>query len=110
MTLTEADVARLREAGQRDFFFVNENHDLQLTNVNGHCCFLCGGQCSVYRHRPEGCRFYPFVLDLDQDRVKRDRFCPWAEEFKSAPGIGVRLRRSVATEEREAKVRREAGY
>jgi Fe-S-cluster containining protein len=47
MTLTEADVARLEAAGYEDFYFVNDDHDLQLLNVDGHCIFLVEGRCSL---------------------------------------------------------------
>ena len=69
MTLTEADVARLEAAGHRDFCFVNDDHDLQLLNVEGHCLFLVDRRCSVRDDRPEGCRLYPMILDLSVDRI-----------------------------------------
>ena len=105
MTLTEADRARLEAAGHRDFFFVNEDDDLQLLNVDDHCVFLADGRCSVYDDRPEGCQIYPLILDLSVDRVLRDAFCPWAEEFRFTREDEVRLRRSVVEEESERRVR-----
>jgi Fe-S-cluster containining protein len=106
MTLTEADAARLEAAGSRDFYFVNDDHDLQLVNVDGHCIFLVDGRCSVHDDRPEGCRLYPLILDLSVDRVVLDAFCPWAEDFRFNQDDRVQLRRSVADEEREARLRR----
>jgi Fe-S-cluster containining protein len=105
MTLTEADRARLEAVGHRDFFIVNEGDDLQLLNVDSHCVFLADGRCSVYDDRPEGCRIYPLILDLSVDRVLRDAFCPWAEEFRFTREDEVRLRRSVVEEESERRVR-----
>ncbi len=105
MTLTEADAARLHAAGRDDFFFVNNDHDLQLVNVDGHCIFLADGRCSVRDDRPAGCRLYPLILDLSVDRVVLDSFCPWASEFAFTRDDAVKLRRSVADEEREARLR-----
>lgn len=106
MTLTEADVERLRSAGYRDFARVNGDGDLELVNRDGRCVFLEDGRCRVYRVRPEGCRLYPLVLDLDDDRVVRDRFCPYWREFPVTAERVRRLRRSVALEAVEARRRR----
>ncbi|MCW8984399.1 MAG: YkgJ family cysteine cluster protein [Thermoanaerobaculales bacterium] len=105
MTLTEADAARLETAGNRDFYFVNDDHDLQLVNVDGHCIFLVDGRCSVHDDRPEGCRLYPLILDLSVDRVVLDAFCPWAREFAFTQDDRVQLRKSVTDEEGEARKR-----
>jgi Fe-S-cluster containining protein len=105
MTLTEADVSRLESAGQRAFCFVNDDGDLQLTNVDGRCVFLAGGRCSVHEHRPEGCRLYPMMLDLSVDHVVLDAFCPWAAEFSFTREDEVQLRRSVVDETRENRIR-----
>ena len=105
MTLTEADVARLETAGYRDFFFVNDDLDLQLLNVGGHCVFLVSGLCSVHDDRPEGCRLYPLILDLSVDRVVLDAVCPWAGEFTFGRDDEVQLRRSVRDEESERRIR-----
>jgi len=105
MTLTEADVSRLEAAGFQDFFIVNDDHDLQFVNVDGHCIFLVDERCSVHDDRPEGCRLYPLILDLSVDRVVLDAFCPWAKEFTFTQDDRVQLRKSVAEEENEAKKR-----
>ena len=105
MTLTEADAEGLEATGRRDFYFVNDDHDLQLINVDGHCIFLVDGRCSVHDDRPEGCRLYPLILDLSVDRVVLDAFCPWAKEFHFTQDDRVELRRSVSDEEREGRLR-----
>lgn len=105
MTLTEADVERLRSAGARRFARRNRDGIPQLVNRSGHCVFLVDGRCSVYEHRPEGCRLYPLILDLDLDEVVRDDFCPWRDEFRFTSADERRVRRSVADEAREAKLR-----
>ena len=105
MTLTEADVARLESAGHRDFFCVNDDHDLQLVNVDDHCIFLVDGRCSVRDDRPGGCRLYPLILDLSVDRVVLDAACPWAGEFSFSQDDEVELRDSITDEAREARLR-----
>jgi len=105
MTLTEVDAAQLEAAGHRDFFFINDDHDLQLVNLEGHCVFLIDGRCSVHDDRPEGCRLYPLILDLSVDRVILDAFCPYAKEFAFTQDDAVQLRRSVTDEEREGRLR-----
>jgi Fe-S-cluster containining protein len=106
MTLTESDVARLEAAGHRDFWRLNSAGDLELRNVGGRCVFLGDELCTVYSERPEGCRLYPFVLDLATDRVVRDDHCPWANEFSGGAAVEDALRRSVAAEAAEARRRR----
>ena len=105
MTLTEADVARLESVGERDFFFVNQDLDLQLVNIDDHCIFLVDGRCSVHQDRPEGCRTYPMILDLSVDRVVLDDVCPWSSEFGFGQEDEVRLRKSVVDEESERRFR-----
>lgn len=106
MTLTEADVGRLEGAGFRDFARLNEDGDLELVNPSGSCMFLDRGRCGVYELRPEGCRFYPLVVDLGTGRVVRDEFCPFRDDF-SMDGHSVReLKRSVEREAAEAAARR----
>lgn len=102
MTLTEADVERLRSTGARRFSRRNRDGIPQLVNRNGHCVFLVDGRCSVYDHRPEGCRLYPLILDLDLDDVVRDDFCPFADEFEFTAKDSLAVRESVAAEVREA--------
>jgi len=106
MTLTEADVARLERAGHVDFARPNDAGDLELVNRGGVCIFLDDGRCGVYRQRPEGCRFYPFILDLGSGRVVRDEFCPHADEFPSSDELFRELTRSVEQEGAEARRRR----
>lgn len=106
MTLTEADIARLEGAGRSGFSFLNDDGVPQLRNVDGRCIFLADGRCSVYRHRPEGCRLYPLILDLDLDEVVRDDFCPFADEFRFTREEEDSVRLSVDREIHEAARRR----
>jgi Fe-S-cluster containining protein len=105
MTLTEGDVARLEAAGFKDFFRLNTEGDLELRNHGGRCVLLDGGRCSAYAARPEGCRLYPLILDLQSDRVVRDEYCPHRGSFPITTGEAERLRRSVAVERIEAERR-----
>ena len=109
MTLTEADAARLEVSGCQDFFFVNDDQDLQLINEDGHCIFLVDSRCSVHDGRPEGCRLYPLIFDLSVDRVVLDAFCPSAKEFTFTQDDTVQLRRSVTDEESENRNRAARG-
>ena len=106
MTLTERDVARLESAGHADFCVQTGDGDLRLRNIEGRCLFLSGGACRAYAVRPEGCRLYPLILDLDDDRVVRDEFCPHRGEFPMDIQAARQLRRSVAREKSEASERR----
>jgi Fe-S-cluster containining protein len=92
--------------GRSGFSRLNEEGVPQLLNVHGHCVFLRDGRCAVYEHRPEGCRLYPLILDLETDEVVRDDFCPWREEFEFTAEDEHRLRVSVATDAAEADRRR----
>jgi Fe-S-cluster containining protein len=105
MTLTEEDRRRLEAAGHRDFCFVNDDHDLQLVNFDGHCILLVESRCSVHKDRPEGCRLYPMILDLSVDRVVLDAVCPWATEFRFTAEDEAQLRRSVVDEAIEGRIR-----
>ena len=105
MTLTRADVDRLAGAGHRDFFVEQRDGSRTLRNVSGACVFLGEGRCTAYPVRPEGCRLYPLILDLDEDRVVRDSFCPYRQEFRFTRRDKVRLRLSIDVEEAEAEAR-----
>ena len=109
MTLTEADVSRLEAAGRQNFYFINDDHDLQLHNVHGRCIFLIDGRCLAHDVRPEGCRLYPLILDMSVDRVVLDAFCPWAAEFTFTQDDRVLLRKSVVEEGNEARKRASNG-
>jgi Fe-S-cluster containining protein len=105
MPLTEADARRLEALGhERARFTRTLDGDLTLQNVDGACYFLHDGRCSVYEHRPAGCRTYPFVLDVDGGFV-RDEDCPWRGEFEPARGTRGELLRIVAVVRRESRER-----
>jgi len=82
MLLTTRDIERITNLGYDRTFFVEERHDwLQLRNAHGRCVFHTGDRCSVYDHRPEGCRLYPVVYDADHHRAILDAECPQRHRF-----------------------------
>ncbi len=111
MSLTEADLERLRRAGHHDFFFQAGDATLRLRNLGGRCVFLseASGWCGVYPLRPEGCELYPLVLDAERDEATLDGFCPHRGEFSFSASQRRRLRRSIEVEDRETAARRRQG-
>jgi Fe-S-cluster containining protein len=68
--LTKEDITQIEEAGHKkaDFVVVDPNNNITqdtLKRVKGVCIFLKkDGEefvCSLYEHRPDVCRKYPFV-------------------------------------------------
>jgi len=105
MPLREADVVRLAALGHDPERFAREDDGwLLLRNEKGACVFLRDGTCSVYEHRPEGCRLYPLVFEEDTG-PEMDELCPWRAEFH--PGTQERRRLEalvrVLVREREAR-------
>ena len=115
MPLTLADMERLTARGERlDAFSQPDEEDIgyiRLRNTEkGACTFLApDGRCRVQADKPEGCRLYPFIYDMDRDRVLRDSFCPFNKEFDAPPGTEQKVRALVARLEAEARARVSAG-
>ena len=90
MLLIKSDIKRIRiETGihPKDFVHQTEEGFWMLKNKSMICeetCFFLqiDGLCSIYRIRPDGCRFYPWIWDLESHRVIPDDFCPYNEEFE----------------------------
>ncbi|UCH88866.1 MAG: YkgJ family cysteine cluster protein [Thermoplasmata archaeon] len=104
MTLTNEDVERILKLGYKDFY-IYKNGYLQLENVHGHCYFLKKDLCSIYDDRPEGCKLYPQVFDLDSAEVYLHEFCPYNDEFEFSEDDARRLEEVIALEERERNER-----
>ncbi len=84
MLLSEDDVKRIRALGfQKDYFVFEKNGWLQLRNRKGSCVFLDEGKCSIYKHRPNGCRFYPLIFYEELDLPLLDIRCPYKSEFQT---------------------------
>jgi len=63
---------------KNDFVIKNKNGNFQLKNTNGHCVFLDPvlKLCKIYKHHPQGCRFYPMIYDVEKKRCIIDKECP----------------------------------
>lgn len=84
MPLTKADIERIKMLGFEESFFARlEGGVPRLRNINGHCVFLNPetNECTIYPHRPSGCRLYPLVLDVEKGVVVVDELCPRAKEI-----------------------------
>jgi len=66
-----------------DFTFKNEDGYWQLKNVNKHCYFFDEKTklCSIYKFRPEGCRYYPLIYLEDIGICSLDTDCPRRNNF-----------------------------
>jgi len=66
-----------------DFTFKNEDGYWQLKNVNKHCYFFDEKTklCSIYKFRPEGCRYYPLIYLTDLKMCSLDTDCPRRDKF-----------------------------
>jgi uncharacterized protein len=108
MPLTESDIERIERLGHRreDFSILDDEKVPQLRNDGNHCVFLVKGRCSIYEHRPDGCRLYPLVWDRDLERVVRDDFCPFHKEFPIDKQKEAALLRVLATLRHEAEQRK----
>jgi len=106
MTLTASDAERLRALGHEGFYRRTGDGYLQLVNVHGRCFFLRGGLCGVYDDRPEGCRLYPLILEMDSWDVVLHDFCPHRREFRFREEDRANLMALVERQEREKRLRR----
>jgi hypothetical protein len=60
-----------------DYFCYQDSEGFyRLKNHNGSCVFLEDNKCHIYSHRPQGCRFYPLIYDLDLEKAVVDKDCP----------------------------------
>jgi len=79
MPLTRSDIERIKRIGfPEDYFVYRRGRIPRLRNVDGHCIFLDAqsNSCIIYPDRPEGCRLYPLVYDVEGDKVIVDPLCP----------------------------------
>jgi Fe-S-cluster containining protein len=79
MLLSNADVERLEAIGYEKAKFLRYDHQgfAKLQNHKGYCVFydVIQCRCTVYQHRPQGCRIYPVVYS-DDEGVTVDDLCP----------------------------------
>ena len=79
MLLTRLDISRIKSLGYREDYFVNRGGEIpKLKNVNGKCVFLDEETkaCKIYPYRPLGCRLYPLIYNVKEDKVEVDSLCP----------------------------------
>ena len=77
MLLSSRDISRLEALGynRKDFVTTTPEGFHQLRNINGKY-FFYRDQCIVYHSRPEGCVYYPIILNLDGKTCLVDKECP----------------------------------
>ena len=108
MPLTKEDARRISALGfdQKDFL-LDEDGWLQLRNtMEGRCFFLSYGLCSIYPDRPEGCRLYPVVFDVDGAEAVLDPDCQHRDGFRLSAEKGRHVDRLAGLLRRERRERR----
>jgi len=77
MLLSSRDIARIEALGYKreEFVVITPDGFRQLRNVDGKCFFF-RGECIVYDSRPEGCVYYPVILNFDGKTCIVDEECP----------------------------------
>ncbi|MFX0083965.1 MAG: YkgJ family cysteine cluster protein [Candidatus Hodarchaeota archaeon] len=88
MILSQQDVELIRKKcpnnlKEQDFVFKNNNKKFQLKNMEGHCVFFdySSKNCNIYKYRPQGCKFYPLIFDVNEGKCKLDEDCPRTNLF-----------------------------
>ncbi|OLS32718.1 MAG: hypothetical protein HeimAB125_06100 [Candidatus Heimdallarchaeota archaeon AB_125] len=82
MPLAEKDITRISKLGfQIDEFLEEKDGFMVLRNKEGMCFFLKESRCTIYENRPEGCRYYPLIYDLDTDEFIIDDLCAHFNDF-----------------------------
>ncbi|MFW9921877.1 MAG: YkgJ family cysteine cluster protein [Candidatus Thorarchaeota archaeon] len=78
MLLSMEDITRIVSLGykQGDFSFINNEGFFCLRNINDSCFFLQDNKCVIYSFRPQGCKYYPIIFDLDTNKAIIDVDCP----------------------------------
>jgi len=86
MLLSREDITRLETLGYDplEFSAMNDEGFFELRNVHGSCFFLKENQCQVYTSRPQGCKFYPIIFDLDINKAILDKECPLISTISSS--------------------------
>ena len=83
MPLSRSDIDRIMSQGHRfKDFVVKRGRERRLKNSQGRCVFLRYDGCTIYPFRPEGCRFYPLVLNENTMKAVIHDLCPHGHEFE----------------------------
>ena len=85
MLLSNKDIQNIEKLGfkKEDFSEIDENGLTKLVNIDGSCFFLKDNKCTIYEHRPQGCRFYPIIYDIDYKKAVLDDECPLIDNISS---------------------------
>ena len=103
MPLSLEDIKRLQNNGhQTGDFMVNRHGERRLRNVDGQCYFLDKDGCTVYEHRPRGCRLYPLVMD-SRGKIIVHTMCRLHKEFNVGPREAKRLAMHLKLLKREKR-------
>ncbi len=82
MPLSEKDITRISKLGFKiDEFLEEQDGFMVLRNIDSKCFFLKNGLCIIYENRPEGCRYYPLIYDLEKDEFVIDNLCMHYQDF-----------------------------
>jgi Fe-S-cluster containining protein len=107
MPLTDNDLKAIEKLGfKREDFVVLVDDETHLKNIDRRCFFLSGDSCMIYGNRPEGCRIYPLVYDVDMHKFIFDPVCPHSKEFKVTRKDKDRLKHLIRKLERESAKRK----
>jgi Fe-S-cluster containining protein len=79
--LKRKDVERLEKAGYTGFHR-HVKGELSMRRVNGRCIFLRDDKCTVYEHRPQVCRDFPFYRLFGVWFCTDTAVCPGVERLK----------------------------
>ena len=71
------------EEKEGELFIKNSDGLSQLNNIEGHCVFFDTARklCRIYEFRPEGCRFYPLIFNISDEKCQIDEVCPRPQNF-----------------------------
>ena len=85
MILAQEDISRITNLGynREDFCYQDDDGFFKLKNINDECFFLKENKCIIYDNRPQGCRFYPIIFDIDSNKAIIDPDCPLQEKIAS---------------------------
>lgn len=107
MPLSSSDIARISGLGfSKSYFIVEKNGNRQLKNLSGRCVFHNGQRCTIYNHRPEGCRLYPVVFHEATGEAVLDSYCPHHGEFQLTPSTSrevIKLVRKLDAEKKRGR-------
>ncbi|NHJ48158.1 MAG: YkgJ family cysteine cluster protein [Asgard group archaeon] len=77
MMLSQKDIDEITKLGyDKNDFCILVDGFYQLKNIDDQCYFLQNNQCQIYSHRPQGCRYYPIIFDIEFNKAILDDLCP----------------------------------